>query len=112
MKNLFEQIFSKYIYISMGRLRNPHHNSENTSSKNFWQISWLTVFLISWKNFGGVNDKIIFPFKTMTTKNYSKSRKSRIKKQSDDKIIKATKDRIIRDIRNFLNKKNKIIINH
>lgn len=45
----------------------------------------------------------------MTTKNYSKSRKSRIKKQSDDKIIKATKDRIIRDIRNFLNKKNKII---
>ena len=39
MKNLFEQIFSKYIYISMGRLRNPHHNSENTSSKNFWQIS-------------------------------------------------------------------------
>ena len=48
----------------------------------------------------------------MTTKNYSKSRKSRIKKQSDDKIIKENKDRIIRDIRNFLNKKNKIIINH
>ena len=48
----------------------------------------------------------------MTTKNYSKSRKSRIKKQSDGKIIKATKDRIIRDIRKFLNKKNKLRIGY
>ena len=55
----------------------------------------------------GVKNKIMSLFKTNTTKNYSKPkdannvygcwkpRKWKIKKQSEDKIIKAIEDRII-----------------
>ena len=56
--------------------------------------------------------QIMSPFKTNTTKKYSKprrvnnvfggqkkSKKPKIKKQSEDIIIKAIKDRIIKDIR-------------
>ena len=40
-------------------------------------------------------------FKTNRTKNYSKSRKSKNKKQSEDGIIKVIEDRIIKDVKNL-----------
>ena len=40
-------------------------------------------------------------FKTSRTNNYSKPRKPKNKKQSEDKIIKVIEDRIIRDTRNL-----------
>ena len=48
-----------------------------------------------------VKDKIMNHFKTGTTENYCEPRKSKMRKQSEDKIFKAIKDRIIRNIRNF-----------
>ena len=64
----------------------------------------------------GVKDKIIIIIKSNATENYRKPtrvdnmsgdrrqpRKPKIKKQLDDNIIKASKDRIIRDIKNLFN---------
>ena len=63
---------------------------------------------------GGVEDKTMTRFKTNTTENYSKPtrvnnvyrgqkklRKPKMKNQSEDKIITATEDRIIRNIKKF-----------
>ena len=48
---------------------------------------------------GGVKDNIMSLFKTNTAKNYSKPRKLKKKKQSENKIIKRIEGKITRDVR-------------
>ena len=60
---------------------------------------------------GHAKYKVMSLFKTSITENCSKPRKAKIKKkQSEDKIIKTTEDRILRVLGGFLSK-NKIITN-
>ena len=88
----------------MNSLRHKKHGSKDAETKNSWcnrLISYISKIV---KVVGGVKNKIMNLFKRHTTKNYSKPRKSKkiknIKKQSEDNIIKAIKERITRRIRN------------
>ena len=60
------------------------------SKKNCW-YNWLinNISEINKKTVSSVKGKITSFFKTSTNENYSKPRKSKTKKQSEDKIIKA-----------------------
>lgn len=70
---------------------------------------------------GDIKDKVKSLFKTIPTKNYSKPirisnvyggqkkpRKPKMKKQSEDKIIKVVEYRVIKDIKNLLTNNSSI----
>ena len=78
-----------YIYISLSSLRHQQKKYYNKPD---------IIKVIA----GCVKNKIMSLFKTNTTENHSKTKKSKITKPSEDKMIKATEDRrIIRNIRNL-----------
>ena len=89
----------------MSSLRHKNYKNDNTSAKNSW---YDCISETRKKTVSGIKDNIMINttedyHKPTRVKNvYGGRKKSR--KKSEDKIIKAIKDRIIRDIRSLFEK--------
>ena len=85
----------------MTSLRHQNYRNEYNYANENTKKNWYDK-----KTVGVVKQKIMSPFKTNTKKYYYKPRKLEIKKkQSEDKIIRAIKYSIIRDIKNLFEQK-------
>ena len=86
----------------MTSLRHQNYRNEYNYANENTKKNWYDK-----KTVGVVKQKIMSPFKTNTKKDYYKPRKLEIKKkkQSEDKIIRAIKYSIIRDIKNLFEQK-------
>ena len=84
----------------MTSLRHQNYRNENNHTNEITKNTCMIK-----KTVAGFKHKIMSLFKTNTKKDYSKPRKLKIKKQSEEKIIRAIEDRIIRDIKNLFEQK-------
>ena len=86
----------------MNSLTHQKYKNKNTEKKNSWH-DWLVKYILEIvKNtVGNFKGKIVSLLKTNTAENYSKRTRAK-NVYKDQKIIKAMKDKIISDTRNFI----------